>query len=136
MSSPSNLSYCVQMKTAEVQRLEICQASVSCCCGFDNLCSYFAMAIGFIGPGFSAIASVCSLHECRYLRRFHMYFTFYILYLAVCRTFLDVDMIYAPSPSVINVDIFSTLHCVTHLQILSKQVLLNLLQFTSWCGAQ
>ena len=104
MSSPSNLSDCVQMKTAEVQRLEICQASVSCCCGFDNLCSYFAMAIGFIGPGFSAIASVCSLHECRYLRRFHMYFTFYILYLAVCRTFLD--MIYAPS--VVNVDIFSS----------------------------
>ena len=62
------------------------------------------MAIGFIGPGFSAIASVCSQHECRYLRRFHMYFTFYILYLAVCRTFLD--MIYAPS--VINVDIFSS----------------------------
>ena len=59
------------------------------------------MAIGFIGPGFSAIASVCSLHECRYLRRFHMYFTFYILHLAVCRTFLDVDMIYVPS--VVNV---------------------------------
>ena len=61
-----------------------------------------------------------------------MYFTFYILHLAVCRTFLDVDMIYAPS--VVNVDIFSsTLRQPIATRFKASVTKLGAIFYLVWC---